>query len=359
MRALLADELARAATPREQTRILFDFVKSHIRYVADMAGGHDYLPHPASQVLANKWGDCKDKASLLVSLAKLHGLPVHMVLLNTETAMPLAGVTIGLFNHAICALDDGGELVFMDPTSPMSELGDPPAMDLQARGFLHDPAHPRYVQVTALGREPALQVRVRGDLDQPQRAKVEITLRGAWRSKVKQARNDLNDGDFESFLARQFDQVLPRLPLEGFRLGEDAGAGLALSADADLSSFLVTAGPRVLAPRAPFQALDSQILDREKDAYYLQAPGVQSLALELDLAAPGLTVKPEQFTLGEAGGPRLTATATGSAGSVRLAYRLDQPYKRVPQDARAPFLAFCTAYLQANRRLFLLERSAH
>jgi hypothetical protein len=321
-----------------------------------MAGGHDYLPHACSQVLENGWGDCKDKATLLATLGQLYGLPVHLVKLTTETTEPMAGVGLGLFNHVICALDDNGELVFMDPTDPMSELGDPPAMDLQARAFLVDPKHPRYVQVTALEGGPSLRVVLDADLDGLQQAKARITASHAWRSRIRNARHDMDDRQFQAFLARRLEKLLPKVPMEHFQAGEDSEGRLALTADADLSGFLTLAGNRVLAPRAPFQALEPQILDREKDAYAIQAQGPQDITLEVNLTAPGLKVTPERLSLGREGGPRHTAAATGSAGRGKLEYHFSQPFRLVPQDARAAFLAFCGDYQRANRNLFRMDR---
>ena len=63
-----AQEITRSAgTPVAKVRAVYDFV-SHIRYVSLSFGSGRYQPHAAAEVLANRYGDCKDKATLLEAM---------------------------------------------------------------------------------------------------------------------------------------------------------------------------------------------------------------------------------------------------------------------------------------------------
>ncbi|MGQ9801984.1 MAG: transglutaminase-like domain-containing protein [Candidatus Saccharicenans sp.] len=53
---------------RAQIEKLAAFVQQEIRYVSIQIGIGGYQPHPAPEILANRYGDCKDKATLLAAL---------------------------------------------------------------------------------------------------------------------------------------------------------------------------------------------------------------------------------------------------------------------------------------------------
>jgi len=61
---------ASAATPLAKMQALAAFVQNDIRYVAILLGIGGIQPHPATDVFANRYGDCKDKATLLSSMLK-------------------------------------------------------------------------------------------------------------------------------------------------------------------------------------------------------------------------------------------------------------------------------------------------
>ena len=70
-----ADELAKgAATNEEKARRLYDYVARNIRYVSLSFGIGRYQPHPASDVLNNGYGDCKDKHTLLSAMLRAEGI---------------------------------------------------------------------------------------------------------------------------------------------------------------------------------------------------------------------------------------------------------------------------------------------
>ena len=46
-------------------RILYEWVRDHVRYLAVEIGIGGYQPHPSGEICANRYGDCKDMATLL------------------------------------------------------------------------------------------------------------------------------------------------------------------------------------------------------------------------------------------------------------------------------------------------------
>ena len=70
-----------AKTRLEKIQRDFEFV-SALRYVAIELGVQGFRPRTPTQVLTNRYGDCKDKANLLIALLRCQGIPADFVLLT-------------------------------------------------------------------------------------------------------------------------------------------------------------------------------------------------------------------------------------------------------------------------------------
>ncbi|MGH9535844.1 MAG: transglutaminase domain-containing protein, partial [Terriglobales bacterium] len=88
------------------------------RYVSLSFGVGRYRPHAAAQVLANGYGDCKDKAALLIALLRACGIPADFALLSTASRLQRAVPAVQGFDHAIVAVPDGSAYQFLDATVP-------------------------------------------------------------------------------------------------------------------------------------------------------------------------------------------------------------------------------------------------
>jgi hypothetical protein len=357
MKSLLAEELGKAATAREKTRILFDFVKTSIRYLADEGAMHAFIPHPPAEVLEKRYGDCKDKAWLLAALGRIHGLPIHPVLLSTDTEPEFPELNPTLFNHVICALEDGPDLIYMDPTATYSEMGSLPDSDLLARALVLDPAKPRSTVIPSAREGAEVEILVEGDLSKPREAKAKITLRHGWRTSAIRSRKELKALDLENTLSNRLNRMLAKVSVDHLHFVEEDRERVLLEADVDLTEFFVRTDLRVYAPTAPFRAIQPELLERAKDADPVDAQGPDRFRLELRLKSEGLTPRPEQVSLGQAGAACHTAACAAEGGKIRLIYDFEQPYRQVPAGAREAFLQFCAQYLQSNRKLFIFQRS--
>jgi len=91
-------------------------------------------PQPPSEVLKRHYGDCKDKASLLVAMLRDSGIPADMALLNAGPARDVTPELPGMnqFDHAIVyvpAAAPGGEALWIDATAEFTRVGDIPYGD--------------------------------------------------------------------------------------------------------------------------------------------------------------------------------------------------------------------------------------
>ena len=87
----------------ERVRAVYNFVIANTRYVGLEFGIHGYKPYKVSQVLARRFGDCKDKASLMIALLREVGVPAELVLVRTRRGglLDAQPASLAVFDHAI------------------------------------------------------------------------------------------------------------------------------------------------------------------------------------------------------------------------------------------------------------------
>ncbi len=125
----------------QRMQAIAGFVQHDIRYVAIELGIGGWQPHTASDVFSHRYGDCKDKATLMRTMLHEIGVDSYHVVINAQR-----GVVTGEmpahngFNHAILAikLPDGvddpsliavlhdpklGRILFFDPTNAETPFG--------------------------------------------------------------------------------------------------------------------------------------------------------------------------------------------------------------------------------------------
>lgn len=132
-----------------KTRALAAFLQSDIRYVAISIGVGGYQPHPAGEVFHARYGDCKDKATLLSTMLHEVGINSDYIVINTNRGMADPALpSLWSFNHVILAIElpkdgnansywptivskSGRHYLIFDPTDPYTPLG-------ELRGELQD-----------------------------------------------------------------------------------------------------------------------------------------------------------------------------------------------------------------------------
>jgi len=118
MKQQVAELTAGAKTDQEKIHAIFNHVAKKVRYMGltpekDRPG---FEPHDVSLTFGKKYGVCRDKAALLVSLLRAAGLNAYPVLINVGSKMD-PEVPDPFFNHAIVSVDLGERnYLIMDPT---------------------------------------------------------------------------------------------------------------------------------------------------------------------------------------------------------------------------------------------------
>jgi transglutaminase-like putative cysteine protease len=108
---------------RKKIQRLYEFVADDIRYVGLEHGFGGIIPRHTAKTLARGYGDCKDKASLFVNMARMVGLNAYPVLTSTQrrNAGKLLLPAASYFNHMVACVDmRKGDDVCVDLTDPYS-----------------------------------------------------------------------------------------------------------------------------------------------------------------------------------------------------------------------------------------------
>ena len=145
---------ARAADPREKARILYDWLRMNIRYVALFLGETAAIPHKAADILRNRYGDCKDHVALYSALLAAVGIRSEAVLLNLGPYYSLPdvpGYGASAINHAIIWIPELS--LYADTTAGGVGFGYLPAAVMDRPVLL--------VGEGTLSRTPATQTRER------------------------------------------------------------------------------------------------------------------------------------------------------------------------------------------------------
>lgn len=99
---------------------LYDYVSKDIRYVSLSFGLGRYQPHSAGEVFANKYGDCKDKATLLAAMMRAAGISSDVALIPATGKLDESMPSPSQFDHVITAVPETGNLIWMDSTAEVA-----------------------------------------------------------------------------------------------------------------------------------------------------------------------------------------------------------------------------------------------
>ncbi len=93
-------------TDEQKAKIIYDFVCKNIQYSSIDFRQGSYIPQKASTVYHTRLGDCKDVSTLYASIARVAGLDVNLVLVNTRDNGQKNVVLPSLnFNHCIVKIN--------------------------------------------------------------------------------------------------------------------------------------------------------------------------------------------------------------------------------------------------------------
>ena len=244
-----AAEIAEANPTREaKIRAAFEFVTS-LRYVAIEFGINAFRPRTPDQVLHQRYGDCKDKANLLVALLRSMNIPANFVLINrgSTTEIEFPGWQ---FNHAIAYVpNEGTGGLWLDSTDPTTAFGtiSPGNFGRSALVFSDDGAEFKTVAGTGV-----TTVQEEWNLDRDENGGIRGTLHQQWTGLADyQKRSELASlGPKQRvyLLTQQIGQQVPLADLTSIQVAQPAD----LATPMDLRAEFFSPSPALPSPSLPF-----------------------------------------------------------------------------------------------------------
>jgi hypothetical protein len=128
--------IAGKKTDEEKINTIFNFVSQNIRYIAVLLGPHTHKPHQANEIFQKRYGDCKDKTVLLLTMLKIAGIK------GTPALVPANGKyfnesmpSLNAFNHVIAVVHSGDKYFWLDATNETAAYSSTPFL-LPTKVFL-------------------------------------------------------------------------------------------------------------------------------------------------------------------------------------------------------------------------------
>ncbi|WP_395817636.1 DUF3857 domain-containing protein [Archangium minus] len=120
-------------------RAIYNFVVTNTRYVALEFGIHGFKPYRVDRVLSRRFGDCKDKASLIHSMLKVAGVDSRLVLLRMRDLGSIGEepASLAAFNHAIVYVPQFD--LYLDGTAEFHGARELPSADRVANVLVVEP----------------------------------------------------------------------------------------------------------------------------------------------------------------------------------------------------------------------------
>jgi tetratricopeptide (TPR) repeat protein len=144
---LVRTTIGKSTDRKEVVTKLLAAIQKDVRYAGIEIGEGSIVPRTPAQVLANRYGDCKDKAALLVAMLRVAGFPASVALLNAGSGFDISAElpAFAHFNHAIVVVD-GEPPLWVDPTDVFARAGELPLLDQGRLALIAKPQTTTLVQ---------------------------------------------------------------------------------------------------------------------------------------------------------------------------------------------------------------------
>lgn len=203
-------EAIRDTSMTEMNRALraIRFVQDEIRYLGVVLGASSHRPNDPNVVMKRRFGDCKDKALLLVTMLRALGIQADPALVSTGRRGEIAKLAPAqlMFDHSIVRIELGGHSYWVDPTLQGQRGGSLSLLSVPEYGYALV-LRPGVTELTAVERSPQAQPQMvvektydGADFDGPVRLRIETTYHGAAAEAI---RLDLASGS-PATLAKRF-----------------------------------------------------------------------------------------------------------------------------------------------------------
>ncbi len=354
----LADHLNESTTVRAKLAAIHHYVCSSLRYLSDNRRTSGIFPHDPDEVDSLGYGDCKDRAGLVVALARKVGIDsVYMALVATTAQTPLSGVHAGQFDHEICVWRHDDSLLFFDPTAPYYRFGDLPGMLLGRPAVVLDSLAPQRVVIDQTPTEPMIECEITGDVDSLSTAGAKLTIRYDLASEVRHGRIALDAVLRDDSLRTELTRCFPSIRLADLKVVDTSDGSIRLEGRADLTRFIIESPSKRYIPRAPFGEVPIDVLRRGDDSLPIDYGGWLNAVLRIRLKTTTAVAATDSTAFGEPRTGQFSAHfASDGAGGIDLSYHLVRQESVLGGRDKQRHLEFVKRYLDEKAHMYILKR---
>jgi len=227
------DEIA-AQYPQPQQRVAaaLRMVQGQVRYLGVEVGANAFVPQAPDKVYARRWGDCKDKTLLLVTLLRSLGVDAAPALVDTVARATLADLQPApdQFDHVITQVRLDGMTYWIDPTRNTQQGRlDKLSQSDYGRALVVRPETQGLVEMGSGGRLSRREIDVRIDASGAQADPASMTVRTRFsglaadrmRTSLAGATHEQMQKNFLNFYLRRY----PGIEVEqAFEVSDDGDA---------------------------------------------------------------------------------------------------------------------------------------
>ncbi|MGQ0696601.1 MAG: DUF3857 domain-containing protein [Panacagrimonas sp.] len=215
--AKAAEMKLKGNSPEERLLETLKFVQTEIRYFGTEMGASSHRPAAPETVLAQRFGDCKDKVMLLSALLRPLGIAAIPVLVSTRYREDVDQLLPGplAFDHVIARVELNGQSYWMDPTRnhqtgalahrQVTELRKGLLLEQNAVAMTRLPAGPDRPHMSV--EDIFLVESFSGDV----RLDSRITYHGILAERVLAAMSAMGQAAFDADSRRPYTQMFPKL----------------------------------------------------------------------------------------------------------------------------------------------------
>lgn len=189
---------------RERAEAIYRFISGELHYLGIYLGESGWVPHPAPDVLARRFGDCKDHTVLLMTMLREAGIQAYPAVIHAGVVVPVdREFPVKKTNHVIVYAIVDGEGVFLDGVSNPYLFGTPSNWIRNRTAIVHKPEGIEFVE-TPPG-DPAMNAVVENvelalDAEGVMKVHVNLTYEGENAASLrdrfrKRTRADINEQD--------------------------------------------------------------------------------------------------------------------------------------------------------------------
>ena len=355
-------------TPEEKAKAIFYYVEEKTRYVALEFGQGAYQPRAASVTCDTQYGDCKDMATLLVTMLNDVGITAHPVLLKvqptessrTDPPSPSA------FNHAICLAEIGGKKFWLDATAQVVPWGEIPSGDRGADAFVMRSGKGTFETIPyATAEENRRDVLAKLALSPDGSAKgtIEMQGNGEWDLFMRTQFSYMTPDRVRPFMQSMAQGIGPNARVTDYKVSDVSNKDqpVKITMTVEFPAWAAQSGDLLLFKARPEQTGGGQSSPLREDGRRLpitqQKAGLGNSTLELTL--------PTGYTLFSAPKPtevksdlgKFTRMVTTSADKITVATRGEDYRSEVPAARYNEMRAYFDKFQRASDELVIIRKA--